>query len=104
VVRSGDVKLEILRYDTPQGKPRPADHRASDQCFFNAAFGSRQLIEVSALIERLQAAGVEQMNIFRTPELLATYVNQPERETEFSFIPKELDAILGFEPLTPFFG
>lgn len=104
VVRSGDVKLEILRYDAPLGKPRPTDHRASDQCFFNAAFGSRELADVAATIDRLQAAGVEQMNIFRTPDLLATYVNQPERETEFSFIPKELDAILGFEALTPFFG
>ena len=103
-VRSGDVQIAIVRYETPLGKPRPADHRASDQCFFNAAFGSRVHAEVAETINRLQAAGVEQMNIFRTPDLLASYVNQPERETEFSVIPQELNRVLGFESLGPFFG
>lgn len=104
VVRSGDVKLEILRYDNPVGTPRRADHRASDQCFFNAAFGSRDHKDVAEVLGRLKAAGVQQMNLLETEDLLACYVNQAERETEFSVIPKELDPILGFSVLAPFFG
>jgi len=104
IARAGDVTLEILRYDDPQGKPRRADHRASDQCMFNAAFGSRERSDVEQVIDRLRAAGVQQMQVLQTEDLLASYVNEPERETEFSVIPRELDAILGFEALTPFFA
>lgn len=104
IVQSGDVVLEIVQYDDPVGKPRRADHRASDQCFFNAAMGSREREEVAAALDRLRAAGVQPMNILETEDLLACYVNEAERETEFSVIPRELNVILGFEPVGDFFG
>lgn len=104
LVRSGDVMLEILRYDDPVGKPRPADHRASDQCFFNAAFGSHDRSEVAEVLARIQASGTGSINILETPELLAAYVNEAERESEFSFIAPDMMEALGFKPLTPFFG
>ncbi len=104
LVKSGDVVLEILQYADPVGKPRRADHRASDQCFFNAAFGARERAPVAAVLERLRAAGMTQMQVLETEDLLASYVNDPECETEFSVIPHELNAILGFESPGDFFG
>ena len=104
LVKSGDVWVEVVRYDDPQGRPRPADHRASDQCFFNVAFGSRQRADVANALERLRVAGVEQMNVLESSDILAAYVNQPERETEFSVILPELDAVLGFKAQMDFFG
>jgi catechol 2,3-dioxygenase-like lactoylglutathione lyase family enzyme len=104
LVKSGDVVLEIVQYADPVGKPRRADHRASDQCFFNAAFGARERGPIAATLDRLRAAGVQQMQVLETPDLLASYVNQPERETEFSVIPVELNGILGFESPSDFFG
>lgn len=102
--KAGDVSLEIVRYDDPAGRPRRADHRASDQSFFNVAFGSREIGEVADALARLRAAGIEQMNVLEKEGILSAYVNQAERESEFSLILPELDAILGFEPQADFFG
>lgn len=105
VVHSGEVKLEIVRYESPQGKPRRADHRASDQCFFNVALGSRSYEEVERAFERVRAAGdMHQINTLAEGELLVVYVNDPEREMELVVAPKALDDSIGFVSKGPFYG
>lgn len=103
IVRSGDVLLEILRYDDPAGKPRPADHRASDQCFFNAAFGSHERSEIAGALARVQASGTGSVNVLEKAEVLAAYINEAERESEISFIDPAMMEAFGFMPATPFF-
>ncbi|TGD71833.1 hypothetical protein E4634_17115 [Mangrovimicrobium sediminis] len=104
LVDTGQVLLEVVHYLAPQGQPRRADHRASDQGFFNVALGSRQTADVRAAIGRLRVGGVEPERIFDTGELLAAYVNAAEREVEFCVLPEGMDAALGLEAREPFFG
>jgi len=104
VADTGQVRLEILCYANPRGQPGRLDHRASDQGFFNVALGARDVAEVRAAIAGLRAAGVEPERVYDTGELLAAYVNAPEREVEVCVVPAALDAVLGFAPAAPFFG
>ncbi len=104
LVEAGPVQLEILHYSSPAGRPRRADHRASDQGFFNVAFASRDIADVRVAIERLRDAGIEPERMFEAGDLLAAYINAPEREIEICAIPEEMDAALGFAPTAPFLG
>ena len=56
-VRGGDVLLEVVRYDEPRGRPRPADARLSDEGIMNVAIGHRERPRADALLERIRAAG-----------------------------------------------
>lgn len=104
VVRSGDVSLEILRYDQPVGRPIRSDRRASDQGFYNVAFGSHVRDEIEDVFGRIRASEVRSFRTLSTDEVFCAYVNDPERETEFGYIDRKLMKELGFEPALPFFG
>ncbi len=103
VASAGDRHLEIVRYDEPQGRPQPHDHRICDQGIMNVALGSRSRDEVEKLLTRLAAAGYRPPAVFRHQDVVAAYIVEPEREIELAAIPEEMDQVVGFEPVGPFF-
>lgn len=103
IASAGGRHLEILRYDEPVARPRPADYRICDQGIMNVALGSRSREEVEVLLARLEGAGYHPPSIFRMDEVLAAYIVDPEREIELAAIPESMDKAVGFEPAGPFF-
>jgi len=90
--------LEIVCYTSPEGRPRRADHRSSDQGMLNIALGSRDLDDVRALIARIHSFGRATAHIVDDGTLCGTYCVEPGFEMEMFAIPAELDAALGFLP------
>lgn len=90
--------LEIVHYTSPEGRPRRADHRSSDQGFLNVAVGSRDLDTVRALISRVHASGMPTTNVVDNGMICGTYVIEAGFEMEMLSIPPELDAATGFAP------
>ncbi len=104
VVNAGGVFLEIAHYASPEGRPRMADYRASDQGIVNVALGAAHRAPVEAAFARLAAAGYRPPFLVDAGEMLAGYITEPEREVEFVVIPPPLEAALGFAPVSPFLG
>lgn len=92
----GGGVLEIVQYVTPEGRPRRADHRSSDQGFLNVAIGSRDIDAVRALIERVHASGMPTTNVVDNGMICGTYIIEAGFEMEMLSIPPELDAATGF--------
>lgn len=90
--------LEIVRYTSPQGRERRADHRSSDQGFLNVAIGSRVLDSVRALIGRVHDFGLPTTNVVDNGMICGTYCIEAGFELEMLSIPSELDAATGFAP------
>ncbi|MBN9622006.1 MAG: VOC family protein [Actinobacteria bacterium] len=59
LVRAGEVLLEVVRYERPVGRPRPADALLSDQGFMHMAIGVREKPALEALAGRFAAHGYE---------------------------------------------
>jgi catechol 2,3-dioxygenase-like lactoylglutathione lyase family enzyme len=104
LVEAGDVLLEIVKYASPVGRPRPADYRASDQGIVNVALGSFEKAPMEATLDRLAAAGYRPPYLIETDDLLCGYILEPEREIELAAIPETLESGLGFVPAAPFIG
>ena len=104
VVRAGtsSVLLEIVQYQNPTGRPRPADHRVSDQGIMNVALGARDCSEVSAVFRKLAQAGLRPPLLVETTDIVFGYINDPERELEVAAFPESLDVDVGFKPQRPF--
>jgi catechol 2,3-dioxygenase-like lactoylglutathione lyase family enzyme len=102
LARVGDVFLEIVCYRQPAGRPRRADYRVSDQGLVNVALGSRDASHISAVLERVRAAGYVPPSVFASGGIVWGSLTDAERELEFGSIPKELDAALGFMKAAPF--
>ena len=102
LVKAGMVYLEILHYEQPAGRPRPADYRSSDQGLVNVALGSRCVSEIAQAFERMQNAGYVPPYKVDTGTILAGYITDPERELEFMGLPHEIDRFVGFEATQPF--
>jgi len=102
LVRVGSVFLEIVSYGQPAGRPRRADYRVSDQGLVNVALGSRDASEVSAVFDRVRAAGYVPPSVFAAGGIVWGSLTDAEREVEFGSIPNELDAALGFTKAAPF--
>lgn len=95
--------LEIVHYTSPEGRPRRADHRSSDQGFLNVALGSRSHEPIRELISRIHDFGLATTVIVDNEMLCGSYVVEAGYEMEMMSIPPELDAALGFTPSpTPF--
>jgi catechol 2,3-dioxygenase-like lactoylglutathione lyase family enzyme len=92
----GGGVLEIVQYSSPEGRPRRADHRSSDQGFLNVAVGSRDIDEVRALIGRVHASGMPTTNVVDNGMICGTYIIEAGFEMEMLSIPPELDAATGF--------
>jgi catechol 2,3-dioxygenase-like lactoylglutathione lyase family enzyme len=101
LVRVGDLRLEIVQYRDPVGRPRPADYRCSDQGIVNTAVATRDVAVVAAAFERLAATGLEPPYKVTGPGTLAGYIIAPEREMEYVAMPEEMDAVIGLVPTLP---
>ena len=53
----GEVLIEVVQYLDPVGKPRPHDHRLSDQGILNIAFGARRKADFDTVYRRAEAFG-----------------------------------------------
>ncbi len=105
VARARNCLIEVLEYEAPRGKPRPGDHRLSDQGIQNISLGARDRDTVKALLDLVEAAGHVPPYIFDNGENICGYILDPGRELELASIPQEMDGVYGFEaaPLD-FFG
>lgn len=104
IADAGDVKLEISEYAHPVGRPRPEDHRASDQGIMNVALRSENRDLVAQIIDRLIAEDHDLGAVIASEGTLGTYCLAPDREVELLACPSEDDATIGFAPVAPFFG
>jgi len=104
VVKGGEMLLEIVRYETPKGRPRRPDYKICDQGIANVAFGSHDIGEIVAALARLEAMGLHTPYFLRGEEAGAAYINDPEREVELLAAPKHLLPTLGFGKAAPFPG
>lgn len=102
VVRVGEMRLEIVRYLAPAGRPKPADYRMSDQGMCNIALGSDDINDVETALTRLERAGIYSPHILRDEGVLAFYINDPEREVEFTGLSAAALAMFGFNAVGPF--
>jgi len=102
VAHCGGVKLEIVAYRDPPGRPKPADCRTSDQGIVNVAIGTDTPAEAEALFDRLAAAGFVSPHIARGEGMVSGYITDFEREIEIVCLPPEVRRLIGFEPVTPF--
>lgn len=102
LVRLGGSYLEILRYEAPAGRPRPADHSIADQGIMNIGLGSRDKQVIRAFIARAQAAGLKTTAVMDRGDTLGTYIVEPGFEHEPMSTPVENDAIYGFARVGPF--
>ena len=98
VARGGDVCLEVVCYDEPEGRPQPDDHLLSDRGFMNIALGYREAPALAATYERVVANGYR--DNFRPPRVAGgTYLNDNQGNTlEILLAGRELDPSFGFAP------
>jgi len=102
VAHCGGVRLEIVAYRDPVGRPKPADYRTSDQGIVNVALGADTPAEAEALFDRLAAAGLASPHIARGEGMVSGYITAFEREIEIVCLPPAMRRVIGFEPVTPF--
>lgn len=103
LVTIDDRSLEIVQYLDPIGRPRPEDHRVSDQGIMNVALASRSTEEVERLFAKLAEAGYHSPAMMRAEGIVAGYIVNADRELEIAAIPQEMDRSVGFEYTQPFF-
>jgi catechol 2,3-dioxygenase-like lactoylglutathione lyase family enzyme len=97
-----DVRIEVVEYLEPRGRPRPGDYRTSDQGIVNFALGSRSTAEVEQVLGRLRDAGHVPPHTIRAEGIVAGYITDSGYEVEVAALPSELDSYLGFIPSSPF--
>lgn len=102
LVETGDVLLEILQYRHPLGRPKRDDYLISDQGIMNIAMGSRDKADIEAVLKRIHDAGYAPPFTYNQGGTICGYIVAPEREIEFTSVPKEFDALFGFQPTTDF--
>jgi catechol 2,3-dioxygenase-like lactoylglutathione lyase family enzyme len=96
LVKAGHGYLEIVEYASPRGRPRPADHRLSDQGIMNVGLATRDPGAVQAVLDRLDAEGKGPRWLTVGPDVLGCYINEPDREIELLACPEEVEAAFGF--------
>ncbi|MET0545656.1 MAG: VOC family protein [Caulobacterales bacterium] len=102
IVRTGPTLLEIVRYASPAGRPRPADYRISDQGIMNVALGSRNVQAVETAFTRMAEVGLKPPFKVLADDTVCGYITEAEREIEFVSTPESLNAALGFLPAADF--
>lgn len=104
LVPAGNGFLEIVEYRSPRGRPRPADHRLSDQGIMNVGLVTRSTDMVQAVIDRLDAEGTGPRWLTVGPGILGCYINEADREIELLACPEDVEKALGFTPAGEFNG
>ena len=102
---ANDVRIEVLRYDQPVGRPRDKASKITDQGIMNLAIGSRSVAEVSQALDTLKKNGLVPPLKVSAGNNICAYILDRERELEFAAYPEGADDLYGFKPATiDFFG
>ena len=96
LVKTTNGYIEVVEYHSPMGRPRPEDHRLSDQGIMNVALYSNETSAVQEVIDRLDAEGNPPPWLTVGEGVLGIYINEPDREVELLACPPEVEAQLGF--------
>jgi catechol 2,3-dioxygenase-like lactoylglutathione lyase family enzyme len=101
----GDMLIEVVEYRTPRGRPKPADHRLSDQGIMNIALRSLDKPRIQGIIERSLADDPKSITAIVDGEAaLGTYIQAPDRQLELVAAAREADPWMGLVPATPLFA
>lgn len=103
VVNTVGPRIEVVQF-TPQGDPKAADYRLSDQGIMNIALGSRSNARVAQIINAHLERRPGEVMLLRAPGLVATYLLDRDIELEVLSAPPEFDEAIGFLPANPFIG
>jgi catechol 2,3-dioxygenase-like lactoylglutathione lyase family enzyme len=102
---TGDMLIEVVEYRAPRGRPKPADHRLSDQGIMNIALRSTSKARVQGIIDRSLADDPRSITAIVDGEAaLGTYIQAPDRQLELVAAPLEADPWMGLVPATPLFA
>lgn len=104
LVPAGNGFLEVVEYHSPKGRPRPADHRLSDQGIMNVGLYTRSPETVQLVLDRLDAEGKGPRWLTVGTDLLGCYINEADREIELLACPEDVEKALGFTPVGEFNG
>jgi catechol 2,3-dioxygenase-like lactoylglutathione lyase family enzyme len=104
VVESGQVRVEVVHYAEPNGRPKPANYQICDQGVMNVALGSRDIATIEALVQRVRAFDIHTTPPFEGDGSLVTYLTELNREVEIISLPETIDAEWGFVASRPFLG
>lgn len=100
VADAGSIRLEIVHY--PGGRPRAADYGISDQGIMNIGLGSSEKTLVAEALGRLRGAGLVPPFTYDEGPIICGYITNAGYEVEFTAIPRNLAASLGFVETRPF--
>ncbi len=97
------VILEVVQYDSPVGRPRPADYRISDQGLLNIALGYRSRSEFNRIYHKCLAAGIDgNWRPLRLGAWSVVYVNDEQGfSVELLHVAPWYDKWMGFVPGHP---
>jgi catechol 2,3-dioxygenase-like lactoylglutathione lyase family enzyme len=96
IVPARNGYIEVVEYQSPRGRPRPADYRLSDQGIMNVGVLARDTADVQTVLDRLDAEGRGPAWLTAGPDILGFYVNDPDREVELLACPAEVEQAFGF--------
>jgi catechol 2,3-dioxygenase-like lactoylglutathione lyase family enzyme len=95
VADAGGLWLEIVRY--PEGRPKAADYRISDQGIMNIALGSHEKTAVAEALARLREAGLVPPFTYDEGPIICGYILNAGHEVELTAVPSHLHSLLGFD-------
>ncbi len=102
LLAAGNIWLELVQYQDPAGRPRPADYRISDQGILNIAVGRRTLDGFTQTRDAVVAAGYTVHAEVAQEQLRIQYAEDLDGfSVEIGYFDEALDAIQGFRPLAP---
>lgn len=102
---TGDMLIEVVEYRSPRGRPRPADHRLSDQGIMNIALRATAKPRIQGIIDRSLADDPASITAIVDGEAaLGTYIEAPDRQLELVAASRDADPWMGLVPATPLFA
>jgi hypothetical protein len=104
VARAGDIFIEVVQYQQPEGRPKPPGWSVTDQGIMNIAIGSRNKRLILDLLGRVQKVGVRTGPVMSFGESMGVYLLEKERELELVSLPESQDEEWGFKASKPFLG
>ena len=102
ILRGGSIFLELVRYDTPAGRPRPLDDRLDRQGLKTIAVGHRDPNDTAGIFARVNAAGLR----WTVPEPVSHIggnhvVGACAHHLKTLSVPTDLERQFGFSPEPP---